>query len=62
MAATTVLAVDLPVAVAITAYAARRNRPWLLPVAMMLAMPFFSANALLVLAAIPRIRERAAST
>jgi hypothetical protein len=54
------LAVDLPIAVAITVFAARRNRPWLLPVAMVFAMPFFSANTLLVLAAIPRIRERSA--
>jgi hypothetical protein len=54
------LAVCLPIAGAITVLAARRNRPWLLPVAMVFAMPFISANTLLILAAIPRIRERAA--
>jgi hypothetical protein len=55
------IAVDLPIAVAITVIAARSNRPWLLPVAMVFAMPFFSVNAMLVLAAIPRIRERSLS-
>jgi hypothetical protein len=53
------LAVMLPIAIAITVFAARRNRPWLLPVALLFAMPFFTANAFVLLAAIPRVRLRA---
>lgn len=54
------LAVTMPTAIAITVFAARRDRPWLLPVAMVIATPFFTANAFAVLTAIPRIRQRTA--
>jgi hypothetical protein len=52
------LAIELPVSIAITVFAARRNRPWMLPIAMLFAMPAFTANAFVMLAAIPRIREQ----
>jgi hypothetical protein len=52
------LPIELPIAIAITVFAARRNRPWLLPVAMLFAMPVFTVNAFVMLAAIPRIRMR----
>jgi hypothetical protein len=57
------LAVELPIALALTIYGARTNRRWLLPVAMLFANPVFTANAFVILAAIPRLRrdgERAA--
>jgi hypothetical protein len=57
------LADELPIAVEVTVYAARTNRRWLLPVAMLFANPVFTANAFVILAAIPRLRgygERAA--
>jgi hypothetical protein len=50
------LAVELPIALAVTIYAARTNRRWLLPVAMLFANPVFTANAFVILAAIPRLR------
>lgn len=53
------LAIELPIALALTVFAARRNRPWLLPVAMLFAMPVFTANAFVMLAAIPRMRKNA---
>ena len=55
-----VLALELPIAFAITIYAARTDRRWLLPVAMLFASPVFTANAFVMLAAIPRLRERRA--
>ncbi len=51
------LAVELPVAIGITVFAARTDRPWLLPVAMIFANPVFTANAFVILAAIPRLLE-----
>lgn len=50
------LAVELPIAIAVTVWAARTNRRWLLPVAMLFANPVLTSNALVILAAIPRIR------
>jgi hypothetical protein len=51
------LMIEMPIAMLITVFAARNNRPWLLPIAMLFAMPVFTANAFVMLAAIPRIRE-----
>lgn len=51
------LAIELPIAAAITVVAARTDRPWLLPVAMLFANPVFTSNAFVVLAAIPRLLE-----
>jgi hypothetical protein len=51
------LALELPVAVGITVYAARTDKKWLLPLAMIFANPVFTANAFVVLAAIPRLRQ-----
>jgi hypothetical protein len=50
------LAVQLPVVAAVTVWAARTDRPWLLAVAMFAASPVFNLNALVLLAAIPRMR------
>ena len=44
------------IALAVTVWAARTNRRWLLPVAMLFANPVLTSNALVILAAIPRIR------
>ncbi len=52
------LAVELPIALGLTVYAARTDRKWLLPVAMLFANPVFTANAFVLLAAIPRLREQ----
>jgi Glycosyltransferase family 87 len=52
------LVAELPVAIGITIFAARTDRPWLLPVAMVLSNPVFTANAFVVLAAVPRLLER----
>jgi len=49
------LAVELPIAIGITFYGARTNRPWLLAIAMIFANPVVTSNALVVLAAIPRL-------
>jgi hypothetical protein len=49
------LAVELPIALALTAFAARRNCPWLLPIAMFLAEPVLAGQALFVLTAMPRL-------
>jgi hypothetical protein len=51
------LTIGLPVAAGLTVYAARTTRPWLLPVAAVFAMPVLTSNALVILAAIPRIRR-----
>jgi Glycosyltransferase family 87 len=50
------LGLGLPIAAALTIYAARSNRPRLLPAATLLAVPVFSANVLTLLTAIPRMR------
>ena len=49
------LAAAIPLSFSVTVYAARRNRPYLLPVAMVLAAPVANLAALGVLLAIPRI-------
>jgi len=51
------LAFELPIAVAITVYAARSNRRWLLAVAMVLANPVLTSDGLVVLAALPRLLD-----
>lgn len=49
----------LPLAAALSIYAGRTNRPWLLPAAMLIATPAFAGSpSLTVLAAIPRLRVR----
>jgi hypothetical protein len=53
------LTIGLPIAIGLTLYAARTTRPWLLPVAMVFAMPVLTSNALVILAAIPRMRRAA---
>jgi hypothetical protein len=50
------LAIELPIAVGLTVFAARTNRRWLLPIAMLFANPVLTANAAVVLAAVPRLR------
>ena len=45
----------IPVAVAVVVWAARTNRVWLLPVAMVLATPFIWDGSFTLLAAIPRL-------
>jgi hypothetical protein len=52
------LAFELPIAVAITVYAARTNRPWLVAVAMVLANPVLTSDGLVVLAALPRLLDQ----
>lgn len=49
------LLLELPVALALIVVAARTDRPWLLPVALIFANPVFTANSFVILAAIPRI-------
>lgn len=49
------LLVGLPLGVGLTVYAARTNRPRLLPVAMLLASPVFGLNVFALLTAIPRL-------
>lgn len=51
----------IPVALAVVVWGARTNRVWLLPVAMVLATPFFWNGSLTLLAAIPRLRAQAAT-
>jgi hypothetical protein len=51
------LAAQLPVVAAVTVWAAKTDRPWLLAVAMFFASPVFNTNALVLLAAIPRMRD-----
>jgi hypothetical protein len=55
------LGVGLPVSAALTIYAARRNRPWLLAPAMVLASPVPGLGALALLTAIPRLSRAADS-
>jgi hypothetical protein len=54
------IAAAMPISVAITIFAARRDRRWLLPISMVAAMPFFTANAFAMLTAIPRLRQQTA--
>lgn len=49
------LGLRLPVALALTIYAARRDRAWLLPVAMVFAVPVLAGQAFFALAAVPRL-------
>ena len=56
------LALRLPVALAVVAFAAKTNRRWLLPVGMLLADPMFNWFAFLLLTAIPRLRREEALT
>jgi len=49
------LAPRLVVAAVLIAYAARSNRPWLVPVGVVLAMPVIWLNSLAVLAAVPAL-------
>jgi hypothetical protein len=53
------LAIALPLSLGVTVYAARRNRPRLLPIAMVIAAPVANLAALGVLLAIPRIANPA---
>jgi glycosyl transferase family 87 len=50
-----ILALGVPVSVGLTVFAARTNRAWLLPIAMVLASTVFRFSGLAVLAAIPRL-------
>jgi hypothetical protein len=52
------LGLGLPVGLALTVYAARKDRPQLLPLAMLAASPVFNLGALGLLAAIPRLSRR----
>jgi hypothetical protein len=52
------LPVELPIALALTVYAARTDRRWLLPVAMLFASPVLTSNAAVMLAAVPRLRRQ----
>lgn len=49
------LPIELPIAVGITVLAARRNAPWLLPIAVLFAQPLLYGQSVLILAAIPRL-------
>ena len=49
----------LPVAAALIVVAARRGRAWLMPVAIVLALPALWMSALVILLAIPRLRRTA---
>ena len=51
------LALRLPVALAIVAYAARTDRRWFLPVGILFADPMFNWFAFLLLTAVPRLRR-----
>jgi hypothetical protein len=50
-----ILAVGVPASVGLTIYAARTNRPWQLPVAMVLGSTVFWLSVFAPLAAIPRL-------
>lgn len=51
------LPLRLVLAVLLVAWAARSGRRWLVPVAMVFAMPLWSSGVLLLLAAVPRLRR-----
>jgi hypothetical protein len=55
------LGVGLPFSAALTIYAARKNKPRLLPMAMLLASPVTGLNAVALLAAIPRMGRAGAA-
>ena len=55
------VALAMPCSIVLTFVAAKRDRPWLLPIAMVAAMPFFTANAFAMLTAIPRLRRASTS-
>jgi hypothetical protein len=50
------LVIRFPLALALAVWAARTDRPWLLPVAMVLASPVVGWGTFAMLAAIPRLR------
>ena len=50
------LAVRFPLALVVAVVAARTDRPWLLPVSMVLASPVVGWGTFALLAAIPRLR------
>jgi hypothetical protein len=50
------LPLELPIAATVTVFAARKEKPWLLAVAMAFANPVLTAQGFLVLSAIPRLR------
>jgi hypothetical protein len=50
-----ILGIGLPIAIGLTVYAARRDLRWLLPVAMVFAVPILAGQALFMLAAVPRL-------
>jgi hypothetical protein len=52
------LLVGIPISIALTVHAARTNRAYLLPVAVLLAVPLFGFNVFAMLAAIPRLLLR----
>ena len=51
------LALRLPLALGLTVWAARRNRPEWIPMAMILASPLLGTNMFALLAAVPRLRS-----
>ena len=53
------LAVGIPISIALTVHAARTNRAYLLPVAVLLSVPVFGLNVFGILAAIPRLLQSA---
>jgi hypothetical protein len=59
VAVTFPLLVRLPLALVVVVLAARTNRPWWLPVAMVLASPVVGWGTFALLAAIPRLRRAA---
>jgi hypothetical protein len=56
------LSVRFPCAIVLTLYAARTDRRWLVPVAMLLASPVVGWGSFALLAAIPRLRAPAPAT
>jgi len=55
-----ILAVGVPASIGVTVYAARTNRPWLLPVAMVLGSTVFWLSVFAPLTAIPRLLQQPA--
>jgi hypothetical protein len=51
------LVARLPLALVVVGFAARTNRPWLVPVSMLLASPVVGWGTFALLAAIPRLRR-----
>lgn len=48
----------VPVGLALVVWGARTDRPWTIPVAMVLSTPVFGLGSLAILAAIPRLQQR----